>query len=129
MTVTALPLTRHVIFSGLAVAVVALAISGASAQENYDAWPLLKNPFESTGGGGVMIDGYKPVIVGDKCVTDFSATLPDGKVYYNMVEFDTLAVQGGTLCHNGKWRAKDGSASGTTPFRVFLKDGVVRRAP
>jgi hypothetical protein len=40
-----------------------------------------------------------------------------------------VAVQGGTLCHNGKWRAKDGNATGTTPFRVFIKDGVTRRSP
>jgi hypothetical protein len=39
------------------------------------------------------------------------------------------AGQGGTLCTNGKWRAADGSASGTTPFRVFIKDGVKRRSP
>jgi hypothetical protein len=40
-----------------------------------------------------------------------------------------VPAQGGILCTNGKWRSKDGSASGTTPFRVFLKDGVVRRSP
>jgi hypothetical protein len=38
-------------------------------------------------------------------------------------------VQGGVHCANGKWRAKDGSASGTTSFEVFIKDGVVRRSP
>ena len=42
---------------------------------------------------------------------------------------DTVQVQGGTLCTEGKWRARDGSASGTTPFRVFIKDGVTRRSP
>ena len=76
-----------------------------------------------------MIGGYDPVIVGDKCRTDFTATEPGGKVYYNKVEFDAVPVQGGTLCTNGKWRAADGSASGTTPFRVFIKDGVKRRSP
>ena len=76
-----------------------------------------------------MIGEYNPVIVGNKCVTNFTATLPDGKVYRNVVEFDTVQVQGGTLCTNGAWRAQDGSASGTTPFRVFIKDGVVRRSP
>ena len=55
--------------------------------------------------------------------------LPDGKVYYNAVEFEIVQVQGGTLCTEGKWRARDGSASGTTPFRVFIKDGVTRRSP
>jgi hypothetical protein len=103
--------------------------SAAAAQENYESWEILKNPFESTGGGGVMIGEYDPVIVGNMCVTNFTATLPDGKVYYNVVEFETVPVQGGTLCTNGKWRARDGSASGTTPFRVFIKDGVTRRSP
>jgi len=122
--------------SKLGLAVLALAtaallskIPEGLAEENYESWAVLKNPFESTGGGGVMIGEYNPVIVGSKCVTDFTATLPDGKVYYNIVEFEIVQVQGGTLCTEGKWRARDGSASGTTPFRVFIKDGVVRRAP
>ena len=33
----------------------------------------------STGGNGIMIKGYDPVIVGDKCVTTFMAGTPDGK--------------------------------------------------
>jgi hypothetical protein len=76
-----------------------------------------------------MIDGYQPVVSGNKCSTNFTATEPNGMVYHNLVEFDAVEVQGGTLCHNGKWRALDGSSSGTTPFRVFLKDGVWRRPP
>jgi hypothetical protein len=114
-----------------AAALALSATTGASAQENYGGWPLLQNPFESTGGGGIMIGEYRPVIVGSKCVTDFTATEPGpgGKTYYNSIEFDTVAVQGGTLCTNGRWRSRDGSASGTTPFQVFIKDGVVRRSP
>ena len=114
-----------------AAAVVSLAIAGALAEESYAGWEVLKNPFESTGGGGILIDGYRPVIVGSKCVTDFTATEPGpgGKVYYNKVEFDTVAVQGGILCTNGRWQALDGSMSGTTPLRVFIKDGVTRRSP
>ncbi len=100
-----------------------------AAQEKYSTWPLLKNPFESTGGGGIMIDGYDPVISGKVCRTDFSAKTPEGQVYNNTVEFDAVAEQGGILCTNGRWRAKDGSAQGTTPFRVFIRDGIVRRAP
>ena len=45
------------------------------------------------------------------------------------VEFEAVPVQGGTLCQNGKWRTFDGGASGTTPFRVFFKDGVFRGSP
>ena len=82
----------------------------------------------STGGGGVMIKGYDPVITEGKCVTTFMAT-DNGKVYFNIVEFETVAVQGGTLCTNGKWRAFDNSMNGTTPYRVFFKDGVFRAAP
>jgi hypothetical protein len=32
----------------------------------------------------------------------------------------------GILCNNGQWKSKDGTQSGTTPFRVFIKDGVRR---
>ena len=113
----------------LATAVALLKIPEGLAQENYESWAVLVNPFESTGGGGVMIGEYNPVIVGSKCVTNFTATLPDGKVYHNIVEFETVQVQGGTLCTNGAWRARDGSASGTTPLRVFIKDGITRRSP
>jgi hypothetical protein len=106
-----------------------LALTGAHAQENYESWELLQDTFESTGGGGIIIKGYDPIIVGDKCVTNFTATEPGGKVYYNRVEFQTVEVQGGTLCTNGRWQALDGSMSGTTPLRVFVKDGVRRRSP
>jgi hypothetical protein len=119
------------IFTGLAAAsaLMALRVSGAAAQENYESWALLQSTFESTGGGGIMIKEYNPVIVGNKCVTNFTATEPSGKIYYNMVEFDAVPMQGGILCTDGKWRAMDGSASGTTPLRVFIKDGVARRSP
>jgi hypothetical protein len=110
-------------------ALLALSATGLAAQENYTTWDILKNPFPSTGGGGIMIDGYKPVIKDGKCLTDFTATDPGGKVYYNTVEFEVVQAEGGVLCTNGKWRALDGSMSGTTPFRMFIKDGVVRRAP
>jgi hypothetical protein len=113
-----------------AAAALALAAAGASAQEkqeNYASWPVLKSTFPSTG-GGIMIKGYDPVIVGDKCVTTFMAVEPGpgGKVYPNFVEFEAVPAAGGTLCRNGKWRAFDGGATGTTPFRVFFKDGVFR---
>jgi len=113
--------------------VVALAGAGAlaqqDAQENYERWELLTRSFPSTGGGGIMIGEYNPVIVGDKCVTKFTATEPNGTVYHNVVEFEAVPAQGGTLCTNGKWRAADGSATGTTPLRVFIKNGVQRRSP
>jgi hypothetical protein len=100
-------------------------------QENYESWPVLKSTFPSTGGNGIMIKGYDPVITGGKCVTTFMAVEPgaDPKVYPNVIEFETVSVQGGTLCQNGKWRAFDGGATGTTPFRVFFKDGVFRGSP
>jgi hypothetical protein len=113
----------------LAAAAVCLAASAASARENYEAWPLLQRTFPSTGGGGIIIGEYDPVIVGNKCVTNFTATEPGGKVYYNVVEFDAVPTQGGILCTEGKWRALDGSANGTTPYRVFIKDGVRRGSP
>jgi hypothetical protein len=112
-----------------ASAALCLPIAPLHAQESYDSWAILQNPFESTGGGGIMIGGYNPVVVGSKCTTDFTATEPGGKVHYNTIEFEAVPVQGGILCTNGAWRAADGSAAGTTPFQVFIKDGVVRRSP
>ena len=116
---------RTLIIGGLALALA----GGAVAQENYESWRLHVSKFPSTGGGGIMIGNYNPVGDGYKCKTDFTATEPNGTVYYNSVEFDAVPAQGGTLCTNGRWRSRDGSATGTTPYRVFVKDGVVRGAP
>ncbi|MGE0725482.1 MAG: hypothetical protein AB7O45_13985 [Alphaproteobacteria bacterium] len=117
----------------LAVLAVLAAVPTLAAErhaaERHADWPLLPETFPSTGGNGVVIGEYRPRVVGDKCTTAFTATLPDGAVYRNVVEFETEAVEGGILCKNGKWRAADGSASGTTPLRVFIKDGVVRGKP
>ena len=114
-----------------ALLILALLAAPASAplawaDENFAAWPLLRPDFPSTGGGGVMIRGYDPVVTGTTCFTRFQADEPDGTVHPNMVEFDALPTQGGTLCTNGRWRSEDGGATGTTPFRVFIKDGVRR---
>jgi hypothetical protein len=76
-----------------------------------------------------MIKGYDPVIVGSKCVTTFMAHEPSGALYFNIAEFAAVPAQGGTLCTDGRWRAFDNSASGTTPFRVFFKDGIFRASP
>jgi hypothetical protein len=85
----------------IAVGMAAALVTGAAAQdkpENFDSWRLHTPTFPSTGGGGIMIGEYKPVIVGDKCKTDFTATEPNGTVYYNSVEFDAVPAQGGILC-------------------------------
>jgi hypothetical protein len=115
----------------LAAAFMAFAVPGVSAEENYESWTVLRSTFPSTGGNGIMIKGYDPVIVGDKCVTTFMAVEPGagGKVYPNYIEFEAVPAQDGTLCQNGKWRAFDGGASGTTAFRVFFKNGVIRGFP
>ena len=110
---------------------LALPASAAAAQESYESWPVLKSTFPSTGGGGIMIKGYDPVITDGKCVTTFMAVEPgpNPNVYSNVIEFEATPAQGGTLCQNGKWRAFDGGATGTTPYRVFFKDGVFRGSP
>jgi hypothetical protein len=124
-----------ILMKAVATAVLAaVVVSGAHAQEkqeNYASWPPLMSTFESTGGNGIIIKGYDPVILRDKCVTTFMAVTPapDVNVYFNVIEFEATQVQGGTLCANGKWRAMDGGATGTTPFRMFFKDGSFRRAP
>lgn len=101
----------------------------AAAEEDYGAWPVLAERFPSTGGGGVMIEGYRPVVAGDRCVTTFRAVEPDGTLHRNEVMFDAVPAQGGVLCTNGRWRSLDSDAAGTTPLRVFIRDGVVRGQP
>lgn len=108
-----------------------LALSPAAAQDakSFESWPLLTAEFPSTGGGGFVIRGYDPVVKDGRCTTDFTAHDPAGPVYRNEVVFDAKPVAGGILCTNGRWRAKDGSSSGTTPLEVFIKDGIRRRSP
>ncbi|MBM3529989.1 MAG: hypothetical protein FJX62_18055 [Alphaproteobacteria bacterium] len=121
----------------LTMTMAALALGAAAAQgpaqgsERYDAWPVLKSTFPSTGGGGYTIKGYDPVIAGGKCITTFMAVSSDTppEVYANVAEFDAVPAQGGTLCTNGKWKAFGDGGSGTTPFKFFFKDGVFRAAP
>lgn len=115
----------------IALMLVALAPSGGLASEQYESWPVLKSTFPSTGGGGITIKGYDPVISGAKCITTFMAVESGANpaVYSNVVEFEAVPEQGGILCRNGQWRAFEGGATGTTPFRVFFKDGVFRGSP
>ena len=115
----------------LGIAGLALSATTALAQDNFEAWPVLKSTFPSTGGGGITIKGYDPVITDGKCITTFMAVEsgPNPKVYTSVIEFEAVPAQGGTLCQNGKWRAFDGGASGTTPYRVFFKDGIFRGSP
>ncbi len=113
----------------LAAAWLALAPQAVKSQEKFADWPLLTSTFPSTGGGGYIIKGYDPVISDGKCITTFMATLPPNEVYLNAAEYDAVPEQGGTLCTNGRWRSFDGKSSGTTPFRMFFKDGVFRGAP
>jgi hypothetical protein len=89
------------IFTGLALFLGATAVN---AQTNYESWPLLKDPFESTGGGGILIGGYNPVVKDGKCTTDFSATEPgpNGKVYRNEVVFDAGRRPGRHSLHQRK---------------------------
>lgn len=119
------------VIGATALSLGAMLAADMAIADDFESWPPLRSTFPSTGGGGITIKGYDPVITADKCITTFMA-VPEGPnpaVYTNVVEFEAVAIAGGTLCQNGKWRAFDGSASGTTPFRVFFKDGVFRGSP
>ncbi|PTM42954.1 hypothetical protein [Bosea sp. 124] len=105
---------------------LATAQNIATGQDNYEAWPVLADPFPSTGGGGIMIHDYDPVVANGRCTTNFRAVEPNGTTYRNSIVFDAVETGGGILCTNGRWRSADGSATGTTPFRVFIKGGVKR---
>lgn len=119
-------------FIGLGLIAVLVSVAPAiGADESFESWPALRSTFPSTGGGDIMIKGYDPVITGGKCVTTFMAVASgaDPAVYPSFIEFEAVAAQGGTLCHNGKWRSFDGGSTGTTGYRVFFKDGTFRGSP
>lgn len=107
-------------------AFAALAAWTVGAQDAFENWAPLKDPFPSTGGGGIMIHDYDPVVADGRCTTNFRAIEPNGTVYRNAIVFEAVETQGGVLCTNGKWRSLDNDATGTTPFRVFIKGGVKR---
>jgi hypothetical protein len=112
------PLSKRSVLSFLVLLSGSLS---AQATEDYAAWPVLKSTFPSTGGGGITIKGYDPVVTGEKCVTTFMA-VEDGAnpaAYPNVIEFDAVPEQGGILCTNGKWRAFEGGAQGTAFPRVL----------
>ena len=118
------------------LALVAASTTPSIAQttgktEDFENWPILKSTFPSTGGVGILIKGYDPVLTNGKCVTTFMAIESGDNpvVYPSFVEFDAVPTSGGTLCTNGKWRAFDGGPFGTTPYRVFFKNGVFRGSP
>ncbi len=123
---------REWAMAALALAILAAGTAPGGAQaaaDDFSTWnPLVPN-FPSTGGGGVMIGEYRPVVRGDTCTTDFTATEPTGTVYRNTVVFNAVPMSGGILCTNGRWRSLDNDASGTTPFRVFFRDGVPYASP
>jgi hypothetical protein len=107
-----------------------LAPTHTLAQDSgRDAWPPLTERFESTGGGGYLIEGYHPVVIGGHCATAFVTIAPDGGRTRNLALFDAVAEAGGTLCTRGRWASADGTAGGTTPIEVFIRDGVRRRSP
>ena len=115
----------------IALAVVATIVGAAEAQENFESWLPLKSTFPSVSVAGITIKGYDPVITGGTCVTTFMAVEAgaDPKVYANFVTYEAVPMQGGILCQNGKWRAIEGGAAGTTTYRLFFKDGIFRGAP
>jgi hypothetical protein len=115
---------RHTV--PLSLIAVVLNVVSAVAQDDFESWSPLKNPFPSTGGGGIMIHDYDPVVADGTCTTNFRAIEPNGTVYRNAITFEAAETQGGVLCTGGKWRSLDSNATGTTPFRVFIKGGVKR---
>lgn len=112
-----------------AIALLACLATPALAQPA--GWVPLPTRFESTGGGGWIIDGYRPVLLGDRCVTAFSVTSPEGRTFRNIAAFEAIPAEGGVLCRDGRWRAEDGAGEpGTTPLEIFIRaDGARFRAP
>lgn len=117
---------RLLLFAGL----LGLVPSLAAQAQDVSGWTPLERRFESTGGGGWVIDEYDPVLVDGRCRTNFLALGPAGERAANIVEWEATPIPGGVLCRNGQWRGQDGQGSGTTPLQVFIRaDGARFRSP
>ena len=94
---------RCFLFVGLLIGThdAAQAQGGAQIQEDYAAWELLKPEFGSTGGGGVIIRGYAPVVSGSVCTTDFTATEANGTVYENSADPGWDSLPRGQMARQG----------------------------
>lgn len=115
----------------LAILLASAGTAAAQSPADFSAWPPLERRFESTGGGGWIIDDYDPRQVGAECRTDFTVIAPTGERILNTVVFDAVPMPGGgVLCTNGRWRGRDGNGEGTTPLRVLIRaDGARFRSP
>lgn len=118
--------------SALALAAILGAPAPVSAQPQLqpEGWAVLPTDFESTGGGGWMILNYRPAVVGDRCITEFKVRSPDGKEISELIAaFTASPLAGGTLCTQGRFFNRSKGDSGETPLVVWIRDGVVRKAP
>jgi hypothetical protein len=114
----------------LTAALLGLVHPVAAWAQDVSAWVPLERRFESTGGGGWVIDEYDPVLAEGRCRTNFLALGPGGERVANIAEWEATPVPGGVLCRNGQWRGQDGQGAGTTPLQVFLRaDGARFRSP
>jgi hypothetical protein len=120
-------MSRHLVLITL---LLPLAPPALAQSPDPAGWAPLERRFESTGGGGWVIDEYDPVLAGEVCRTSFLALGPAGERAANIVEWDAVPVPGGVLCRDGRWRGQDGQGAGTTPLQVFLRDDGARfRSP
>jgi hypothetical protein len=118
---------RHL---ALITLLLAPALPAIAQLPDLTGWAPLERRFESTGGGGWVIDQYDPVLAGRSCRTSFLALGPAGERVANIVEWEAVPVPGGVLCRDGRWRGQDGQGAGTTPLQVFLRDDGARfRSP
>ncbi len=123
-----MPSARPARATFVAATLVALAVSAAAAQENYESWEPMKDPFESTGGGGIMIGGYDPWWSATSAAPNFTATDPGGTVYPNMVEFDAVRPRAASSAPTASGGPST-AAPRAPPLRVFIRDGVSRGSP
>lgn len=106
---------------------LALAAGGAAAQDVPRREPL--GPRFEGSGGGIMIDGCRPVVIGGRCATRFTATTPAREVHVDCAVFEARPMRAARSAPRAARAGWGGSAVGTTPLVAFPKRGVVRRAP
>jgi hypothetical protein len=94
--------------------------------EDCSTWLPHQPSFRSTGSGRLAIDEDATVVVDDRCVACFTATLPNGLVFANHAACKAVPAAGRVSFTDAgglRW-----TAAQAAPRRVLIRDRLTRRA-
>jgi hypothetical protein len=106
--------------------VMGCVLAAPAGAEDCSTWLPHQPSFRSTGNGRLVIDEDATVVVDDRCVARFTATLPNALVFANHAARKAAPAEGrvsSTDAGGLRW-----TAAQAAPRRVLTRDRLTRRA-